>query len=49
MASSFAGLVETFLKEEYEDSPTHASSLGLTEYDEQLDITTADRFRWRRA
>ena len=47
MASSFAGLVETFLKEEYEDSPTLASSLGLTEYDEKLDITTADRFRWR--
>ena len=47
MATSFAGMVDTFLKEEYEDSPTHASSLGLTEYDERLDVTTAERFRAR--
>ncbi len=47
MASSFAGLADTFLKEEYEDSPTLASSLGLTEYDERLDVTTAERFRQR--
>jgi uncharacterized protein (DUF885 family) len=47
VASSFAALVDSFLKEGYEDSPTLASSLGLTEYDEKLDITTAERFRWR--
>ena len=40
MASSFASFVDTFLKEEYEDSPTLASSLGLTEYDERLDDTS---------
>src|SRR5512140_1990805 len=40
-------MVDTFLEEGYEDSPTLASSLGLTEYDEKLDITTAERFHWR--
>ena len=45
--SSFASLVDTFLKEEYQDSPTMASSLGLTEYDEQLDDTSAAAFRKR--
>jgi uncharacterized protein (DUF885 family) len=47
VASSFGSLVQTFLKEGYEDSPTLASSLGLTEYDEKLDETTAEKFRWR--
>ena len=47
MASSFASLVDTFLKEEYEDSPTQASALGLTEYDERLDDLSADAFRQR--
>ncbi|HEY3218163.1 MAG TPA: DUF885 domain-containing protein [Candidatus Limnocylindria bacterium] len=47
MASSFASLVDTFLKEEYEDSPTQASGLGLTEYDEQLDDLSAAAFRRR--
>lgn len=47
MASSFASLVDTFLKEEYEDSPTQASSLGLTEYDERLDDLSAAAFRRR--
>jgi uncharacterized protein (DUF885 family) len=45
--SSFASLVDTFLKEEYDDSPTLASSLGLTEYDERLDDTSAAAFRRR--
>ncbi len=45
--SSFASLVDTFLKEEYEDSPTQASGLGLTEYDEQLDDLSAAAFRRR--
>ena len=47
MASPLAPLVETFLKEEYEDSPTLASSLGLTAYDERLDDTSADAQRRR--
>jgi uncharacterized protein (DUF885 family) len=47
MASSFASLVDTFLKEEYDDSPTQASSLGLTEYDERLDDLSADAFKRR--
>jgi uncharacterized protein (DUF885 family) len=45
--SSFASLVATFLKEEYDDSPTLASSLGLTEYDEKLDDTSAAAFKRR--
>jgi uncharacterized protein (DUF885 family) len=47
--SAFGSLVDTFLKEEYEDSPTLASSLGLTEYDERLDDTSAAAFERRRA
>ena len=47
MPSPLASLVETFLKEEYEDSPTLASSLGLTEYDERLDDTSAAAYRRR--
>ncbi|HET7701275.1 MAG TPA: DUF885 domain-containing protein [Candidatus Limnocylindria bacterium] len=47
MASAFAALVDTFLKETYADSPTLASNLGLTEYDERLDDTSADSFRQR--
>src|SRR5437764_9209077 len=47
MPSAFGSLVDTFLKEEYEDSPTFASSLGLTEYDERLDDTSASRFAAR--
>ncbi len=45
--SSFASLVDTFLKEEYEDSPTLASSLGLTEYDERLDDLSAGAIKRR--
>ena len=43
--SSFTDLTETFLKEEFAESPVLASSLGLTEYDEQLDDLSADAFR----
>ena len=43
--SSFTDLTETFLKEEFAASPVLASSLGLTEYDEQLDDLSADAFR----
>jgi len=37
----FAALVETFLAQEFEDSPTHASDLGLSEYDGRLDDLSA--------
>src|SRR5438552_615553 len=47
--SAFASLVDSFLKEEYEDSPTLASSLGPTEYDERLDDTSAAAYERRRA
>ncbi|HET7701019.1 MAG TPA: DUF885 family protein, partial [Candidatus Limnocylindria bacterium] len=47
MASAFTALVDTFLTETYEDSPTLASSLGLTEYDERLDATSARSFQER--
>ena len=43
--SSFTDLTETFLKEEFAESPVQASSLGLTEYDERLDDLSADAFR----
>ena len=45
--SAFGALVDSFLKEEYEDSPTLASSLGLTEYDERLDDTSAAAYERR--
>ena len=43
--SSFTDLAETFLKEEFAESPVLASSLGLTAYDEQLDDLSADAFK----
>ena len=47
MASALSSLVDSFLKEEYEASPTLASSLGLTAYDERLDDTSAAAQRQR--
>ena len=43
--SSFTDLADTFLKEEFAESPVLASSLGLTEYDERLDDLSADAHR----
>src|SRR5438270_8705466 len=43
--SSFTDLAETFLKEEFAESPVQASALGLTAYDEELDDLSADAFR----
>jgi len=43
--SSFTDLTETFLKEEFAESPVQASSLGLVAFDEQLDDLSADAFR----
>ncbi|HEV2009635.1 MAG TPA: DUF885 family protein, partial [Candidatus Limnocylindria bacterium] len=42
---SFSDLTETFLNEEFAESPVLASSLGLTDYDEKLDDLSADAFR----
>ncbi|MEK7859973.1 MAG: DUF885 domain-containing protein [Chloroflexota bacterium] len=47
--ASFAELASSFLKEEYEDSPVMASSLGLTAYAERLDALSAASFERRRA
>lgn len=43
--SSFTDLAETFLKEEFAESPVHASALGLTAYDEKLDDVSAGAFK----
>src|SRR4029077_10834076 len=47
--SSFTDLADTFLKEEFAESPVLASSLGLTAYDEKLDDLSADAFERREA
>jgi uncharacterized protein (DUF885 family) len=46
---NFADLAMSFLKEEYDEAPTHASALGLTEYDERLEDLSAAAFERRRA
>ena len=43
----FTDLAMRFLKEEYEDSPVGASSLGLTQYDEKLDDLSKGAFERR--
>jgi uncharacterized protein (DUF885 family) len=43
--SSFTDLAETFLKEEFAESPVLGSSLGLVAYDEKLDDLSADAFK----
>ncbi len=44
MASSFASLVDSFLKEEYADSPVMASALGVPGHDGDLDDLSAAAF-----
>ena len=44
---SFAELSRDFLQEEYAESPTTASRLGLTEYDERLEDLSAEAFERR--
>jgi uncharacterized protein (DUF885 family) len=46
--SSLAELADEFLDAEFADSPVRASSLGLTEYDEQLDDLSETAFERRR-
>jgi uncharacterized protein (DUF885 family) len=43
----FSSLVDEFLQNEFETSPTLASSLGLTQYDNQLDDLSAAAFEKR--
>ncbi len=47
--TSFDGLVDGFLRDEYERSPVRASQLGLTDYDERLDDLSAESFARRDA
>src|SRR2546428_8595868 len=48
-SSAFASLVKDYLAERYDESPTWASTLGLTEYDERSEDLTAEAFRRREA
>lgn len=45
--TTFQGLVDELLTEEFERSPTLATQLGLTPYDDRLDDLSADAFRDR--
>jgi uncharacterized protein (DUF885 family) len=47
--TDFAALVDEFLDEEFAASPTFASALGLTEYDDKLDDLSAEAFEQRDA
>ena len=46
---SFAELTTEFLNAEFDDSPVRASSLGLTDFDDQLDDLSEAAFERRRA
>src|SRR5712691_11354532 len=48
-SSSFRSLVKDYLAERYDESPTWASTLGLTEYDERSEDLSAEAFRRRDA
>jgi uncharacterized protein (DUF885 family) len=48
-SASFASLVKDYLTERYEESPSWASTLGLTEYDERSEDLSAEAFRRREA
>ena len=45
----FSSLVRDYLDERYEESPSWASTLGLTAYDERSDDLSAEAFRRREA
>ena len=50
MASApFSSLVKDYLADRYEESPTWASMLGLTDYDERSEDLSAEAFRHRDA
>ena len=49
MSAPFSSLVKDYLTERYEESPTWASTLGLTAYDERSEDLSAEGFRRRDA
>jgi len=48
-SAPFSALVKDYLDERYEESPTWASMLGLTAYDERSEDLSAEAFRRREA
>ena len=48
-SASFTSLVKDYLTERYDESPSWASTLGLTEYDGRSDDLSAEAFRRREA
>jgi len=48
-SAPFASLVKSYLDERFEESPTWASTLGLTAYDERSDDLSAEAFERRDA
>jgi len=48
-SAPFSSLVKDYLTERYEESPTWASMLGLTAYDERSEDLSAEAFRRREA
>ena len=48
-SAPFSALVKEYLEERYEESPSWASTLGLTAYDERSDDLSAQAFRRREA
>lgn len=48
-SARFGTLVNDYLKDRYEESPTWASTLGLTAYDERTEDLSAEGFRRREA
>ena len=48
-SAPFSALVKDYLDERYEESPTWASMLGLTAYDERSEDLSAEAFRRRDA
>jgi uncharacterized protein (DUF885 family) len=48
-SAPFSSLVKDYLTERYEESPTWASMLGLTDYDERSEDLSAEAFRRRDA
>jgi len=48
-SAPFSSLVKDYLDERYEESPTWASTLGLTAYDERSEDLSAEAFRRREA
>ena len=48
-SAPFSSLVKDYLDERYEESPTWASMLGLTAYDERSDDLSSEAFRRREA